>query len=47
MAEMTKATIETKLGNLVIEFFDDITNTVKNFVSLAEKGFYNGLTFHR
>ncbi|MFX0115418.1 MAG: peptidylprolyl isomerase [Candidatus Hodarchaeota archaeon] len=44
---MTKAIIETKYGNIVIEFFDEITNTVKNFVSLAEKGFYNGLTFHR
>lgn len=22
-------------------------NTVKNFVSLADKGFYNGLIFHR
>lgn len=45
---MTKATIETKFGNLVIEFFDEnVTNTVKNFVELVEKGFYNGLTFHR
>ncbi len=44
---MTKATIETKYGNIVIEFFDEITNTVKNFVSLSENGFYDGLTFHR
>ncbi len=44
---MTKAIIETKYGNIVIEFFDEVTNTVKNFVSLAEKGFYDGLTFHR
>ncbi len=44
---MTKAIIETKYGNIAIEFFDEVTNTVKNFVSLAEKGFYDGLTFHR
>ncbi|MFX1283769.1 MAG: peptidylprolyl isomerase [Promethearchaeota archaeon] len=44
---MTKAIIETKYGNITIEFFDEITNTVKNFVSLAESGFYDGLTFHR
>ncbi|MFX0123557.1 MAG: peptidylprolyl isomerase [Candidatus Hodarchaeota archaeon] len=44
---MTKATIETKFGNIVINLFDEVTNTVKNFVSLAESGYYNGLTFHR
>lgn len=31
-----------------IEFFeDDAPNTVKNFIELAEKGYYDGLTFHR
>ena len=31
-----------------IRFFEeDAPNTVKNFVTLAEKGFYDGLTFHR
>ncbi len=31
-----------------IEFFEkDAPNTVKNFVDLAEKGYYDGLTFHR
>ena len=44
---MTKAIIDTKYGKIVIEFFDEVTNTVKNFVSLAESGFYDGLTFHR
>ncbi len=44
---MTKAVIETKYGKIVIDFFDEVTNTVKNFVSLAESGFYDGLTFHR
>jgi peptidyl-prolyl cis-trans isomerase B (cyclophilin B) len=44
---LTKAIIETKFGNIEITFFDEVTNTVKNFVSLAESGFYDGLTFHR
>lgn len=45
---MTKATIKTTKGTIEVEFFDkDAPNTVKNFVTLAESGFYNGLTFHR
>lgn len=45
---MTNALIETTKGNIEVEFFDeDAPNTVKNFVTLAEEGFYNGLTFHR
>lgn len=45
---MKTAEIHTKKGVMKIKFFDkDAPNTVKNFVSLAEKGFYNGLTFHR
>jgi peptidyl-prolyl cis-trans isomerase B (cyclophilin B) len=36
-------------GNQIrIEFFpEDAPKTVENFVTLAKKGFYNGLTFHR
>ena len=31
-----------------IEFFEnDAPNTVQNFIDLAEKGYYDGLTFHR
>ena len=42
------AEIHTKKGVMKIKFFEkDAPNTVKNFVTLAEKGFYNGLTFHR
>ena len=45
---MKTAEIHTKKGVMKIKFFEkDAPNTVKNFVSLAEKGFYNGLTFHR
>jgi len=45
---MKTAEIHTKKGILKIKFFEeDAPNTVKNFVDLAEKGFYNGLAFHR
>jgi peptidyl-prolyl cis-trans isomerase B (cyclophilin B) len=43
-----RATIETKFGNIEIEFFPDVApNHVKNFIELAQKGFYDGTTFHR
>jgi len=42
------ATIRTTLGDIRIELYRDrAPKTVENFVSLAKKGFYNGLTFHR
>ena len=43
------ATIEMEDGGvMLIElFYDKAPNTVKNFISLANKGFYDGLTFHR
>lgn len=34
-------------GTMTFQLFDDVPNTVKNFVSLANQGYYNGLTFHR
>jgi peptidylprolyl isomerase/peptidyl-prolyl cis-trans isomerase B (cyclophilin B) len=35
-------------GEIRIEFYpQDAPKTVENFVTLAKKGFYNGLTFHR
>ena len=44
----TVATIHTNLGDLNFKLFDDVApKTVKNFVELAEKGYYNGVIFHR
>jgi len=35
-------------GTMKLELYPDIApNTVNNFISLVQKGFYNGLTFHR
>ena len=40
--------MHTEKGMMVIEFFEkDAPGTVKNFIDLSEKGFYDGLTFHR
>src|SRR5437867_9177825 len=37
-----------KGGEIRLEFFpEDAPKTVENFVTLANKGFYNGLSFHR
>jgi peptidylprolyl isomerase/peptidyl-prolyl cis-trans isomerase B (cyclophilin B) len=37
-----------KGGEIRIEFFpEDAPKTVENFVTLAKKGFYDGLKFHR
>ncbi len=42
------AEIHTEKGLMKVEFFEeDAPNTVKNFVDLSKKGFYDGLTFHR
>ncbi len=45
---MKKAIIETDKGDIVLELFEnDAPNTVANFVKLINKGYYNGLKFHR
>ncbi|KAA9339625.1 peptidylprolyl isomerase [Hymenobacter busanensis] len=45
---MKTAEIHTAKGVMKVEFFDhDAPNTVKNFIDLAQKGYYDGLKFHR
>lgn len=45
---MKTAEIITEKGTMKVEFYEkDAPNTVKNFIDLSEKGFYDGLTFHR
>ncbi len=43
----TYAIIGTNKGDIKIELFNYMPITVDNFVSLAEKGFYDGVIFHR
>jgi cyclophilin family peptidyl-prolyl cis-trans isomerase len=41
-------TIETNHGTIVAEMFADLApKTAANFMDLAEKGFYDGVVFHR
>lgn len=43
-----RAVIQTKFGDITLKFFPDLApNHVKNFIELAQKGFFNGTTFHR
>lgn len=46
--ELPQVALNTSKGEIVIELYEDeAPNTVANFVSLVEKKFYDGLTFHR
>lgn len=43
-----KAIIETNKGNITVELYEDNAPiTAANFIDLIERGFYNGLKFHR
>jgi cyclophilin family peptidyl-prolyl cis-trans isomerase len=45
---MSEMTMTTNKGEIVFEMFDeDAPKTVGNMRDLAEKGYYDGLTFHR
>ncbi len=44
----TYATIKTNQGDIKIKLFTDVApKTCENFVTLAKKGYYNGVIFHR
>lgn len=43
-----KAVFDTNKGKFTVELFEDkAPQTSDNFIKLAQKGFYNGLLFHR
>jgi peptidyl-prolyl cis-trans isomerase B (cyclophilin B) len=47
-ADKVTATIDTTKGAITVELTPEKTPiTVANFVNLAQKGFYNGIVFHR
>jgi cyclophilin family peptidyl-prolyl cis-trans isomerase len=46
--ETSMITIKTNLGEIVFNTYNnDAPKTVENFITLAKKGFYNGVIFHR
>lgn len=45
---MKTAEIITKKGTMKVELYEqDAPGTVQNFIDLAKKGYYDGLSFHR
>lgn len=45
---MTQATVETKFGKIVFKLLPELApEHVRNFVKLAQSGFYDGTQFHR
>ncbi|MFV0561124.1 MAG: peptidylprolyl isomerase [Enterococcus sp.] len=47
-AKGPKALIKTNRGDITVQLFPELApKTVKNFVELAQKGYYDGIIFHR
>jgi cyclophilin family peptidyl-prolyl cis-trans isomerase len=46
--DLPRVLLRTSKGDILLELFEnEAPNTGANFLSLVEKGFYNGLVFHR
>jgi len=46
--DLPRVLLKTSKGDIELELFEnEAPNTVANFISLVEKGFYNGTPFHR
>lgn len=46
--DLPRVLLKTNAGDIVVELFEnEAPETVGNFISLVEKGFYDDLTFHR
>lgn len=46
--DLPRVKLKTDQGDIVLELFEnEAPNTVANFISLVEQGFYNDLNFHR
>jgi peptidylprolyl isomerase len=39
--------LETSMGNVTLELYNDMPVTTSNFISLVQKGYYDGVIFHR
>jgi peptidylprolyl isomerase len=43
----SKVLLQTSMGDITIQLYADMPVTAGNFKKLVEKGFYNGVIFHR
>ena len=44
---MTKVELETSLGNIVVELYNETPQHRDNFIKLVNAGYYDGVLFHR
>ena len=44
---MTKVELETSLGNIVVELYNETPQHRDNFIKLVKSGYYDGVLFHR
>ncbi|MEG0970691.1 MAG: peptidylprolyl isomerase [Acidaminococcaceae bacterium] len=48
MSENRQVKLQTNMGDIVAELFEDkAPKTTANFITLVERGFYDGVIFHR
>ncbi len=45
--QMTKVKLETSLGDIVVELYNETPQHRDNFIKLVKEGYYDGVLFHR
>ena len=45
--KMTKVKLETSLGNIVVQLYNETLQHRDNFIKLVKEGYYDGVLFHR
>ena len=45
--KMTKVELQTSLGNIVVELYNETPQHRDNFIKLVKEGYYDGVLFHR
>ncbi len=45
--KQTRVLLQTTMGNITIELYNDMPITAGNFEKLVREGYYNGVIFHR
>ncbi len=46
-SKMTKVKLETTMGDIVVELYNETPQHRDNFVKLVQEGYYDGVLFHR